>query len=134
MTRHIASEKARANWREILDAVAAGEEIVIERYGRPVAVLSVYPQDQASGVREPSPGYDVNDLSALKEEIAVDVAAHILQIIGPPLTWPEGLALLQKQVADAGGLGFGDDPDAIVEQMRKTRQEIFEADYAHLYR
>ncbi len=47
---------------------------------------------------------------------------------------PEVLALLQKQVADAGGLGFGDDPDAIVEQMRKTRQEIFEADYAHLYR
>lgn len=134
MTRHIASEKARAHWREILDAVAAGEEIVIERYGRPVAVLSAYPQDSASGVREPSPVYDSTDLNALKEEIAVDVAAHILQVIGPPLAWPEGLALLQKQVADAGGLGFGDDPDAIVEQMRKTRQEIFEADYAHLYR
>lgn len=134
MTRHIASEKARAHWREILDAVAAGEEIVIERYGRPVAVLAPYPQDLTPGVREPSPIYDSTDLHALKEEIAVDVAAHILQIIGPPLTWPEGLALLQKQVADAGGLGFGDDPDAIVEQMRKTRQEIFEADYAHLYR
>mgnify|MGYP003382495048 FL=1 len=134
MTRHIASEKARAHWREILDAVAAGEEIVIERYGRPVATLAPYPQDLAPGVREPSPVYDSADLHALKEEIAVDVAAHILQIIGPPLTWPEGLALLQKQVADAGGLGFGDDPDAIVEQMRKTRQEIFEADYAHLYR
>ena len=78
MTRHIASEKARAHWREILDAVAAGEEIVIERYGRPVAVLAPYPQDLTPGVREPSPIYDSTDLHALKEEIAVDVAAHIL--------------------------------------------------------
>ena len=31
MTQRISSEKARANWRELLDSVAGGEEIVIER-------------------------------------------------------------------------------------------------------
>jgi len=61
MTRHIASEKARAHWREILDAVAAGEEIVIERYGRPVAVLSAYSEADSAApnrTREPAPLYD----------------------------------------------------------------------------
>ncbi len=134
MTRHIASEKARANWREILDAVDGGEEIVIERYGRPVAVLVPYHENATARVSEPTPNYDTGTLNALKEEIASDVAARIIEVIGPPLTWSEGLALLQKQIAESGGLGFGDDPDAIVEQMRKTRQEIFEAEYAHLYR
>lgn len=134
MARHIASEKARANWREILDAVDGGEEIVIERYGRPVAVLAPYHENTMARFREPAPGYNTGNLNALKEEIASDVAARILEVIGPPLTWSEGLVLLQKQIAESGGLGFGDDPDAIVEQMRKTRQEIFEAEYAHLYR
>jgi antitoxin (DNA-binding transcriptional repressor) of toxin-antitoxin stability system len=134
MARHISSEKARANWRELLDAVAGGDTVIIERYGRPVAALTPHREESTNSVREPAPGYDVDSLNALKEEIASDVTARILEIMGPPLTWAEGLTLLQKQVAEAGGLGFGDDPEAIVEQMRKTRQEIFEAEYAHLYR
>ena len=47
MTRHLSSEQARAHWRETLDAVAAGERIVIERYGRPVAVLAPYAESPA---------------------------------------------------------------------------------------
>lgn len=133
MTRHISSEKARANWRELLDAVGSGKEIVIERYGQPLAVLAPYHQ-ASPHVAEPAPVYDVDVIESLKREITDDVTARILEAIGPPLTWSEGLALLQKQIADAGGLGFGDDPDAIVEQMRKTRREIFDAEYAHLYR
>lgn len=135
MTQHISSEKARARWREILDSVAAGEEIVIERYGRPVAVIAPYRQETPAGqVREPAPVYDTAALAQLKAEIIAEVLAELEARPPEPLSWREGLALLQKQVSDSGGLGFGDDPEAIVEQMRRTRQEIFEAEYAHLYR
>ncbi|GEM_PF-651226 len=41
---------------------------------------------------------------------------------------------LCDQVQRDGGLKIGNTTEEIVEQMRKTRQEIFEAEYAHLYR
>lgn len=131
MNQHISSEKARAKWRELLDRVAAGEEIVIERYGRPVVVLTPYQAETA--VHEPRPAYAAAR-EQLKAEIVAEVLAEIDAAQWEPISWKEGLAILQKQVADSGGLGFGDDPDAIVEQMRRTRREIFEAEYAHLYR
>lgn len=131
MARHISSEKARAGWRELLDSVAAGEAVVIERYGQPVAILAPFREEAAA--REPGPIYDL-DREQLKAEIVAEVLAEIEAALLEPISFSEGWALLQKQVADSGGLGFGDDPDAIVEQMRRTRQEIFEAEYAHLYR
>lgn len=135
MAQHISSEKARARWREILDRVAAGEEIVIERYGRPVAVIAPWREETPVGqLREPAPVYDTAALAQLKAEIIAEVLAELETRPPEPISWRDGLALLQKQVADSGGLGFGDDPEAIVEQMRRTRQEIFEAEYAHLYR
>mgnify|MGYP003601128910 FL=1 len=117
MTRHISSEKARANWREVLDAVAAGETVVIERYGQPVATLTPY-QEAANvrrEVRESQPVYDASALVQLKAEIVADVLTAIEGRELEPLPWREGLALLQRQIAEAGGLGFGDDPEVIVE-------------------
>jgi prevent-host-death family protein len=137
MTQRIASEKARASWRELLDSVADGQEVIIERYGRPVAMLVPYREKTPAGtgpIREPAPLYDTAMLQQLKAEIVAEVLTEIETSQLEPISWREGLALLQKQVADSGGLGFGDDPDAIVEQTRRTRQEIFEAEYAHLYR
>lgn len=137
MTRHVSSEKARANWREILDAVAGGETIVVERYGQPVATLAPY-EEQATisnaSLRESAPAYDVSALTNLKAEIVAEVMAELAVQRLEPLSWREGLALLQRQIAESGGLGFGDDADAIVEQMRRTRQEVWDAEYAHLYR
>ena len=134
MVQHISSVQTRARWRDILDATAAGEQIVIQRYGRPVAILVPYQSEPTAHVREPGPIYEAESLAALKEEITADVTARILNTIDRPLTWAEGLALIQQQVAAIGGLGFGDNAEAIVEQMRQTRREIFEAEYAHLYR
>ena len=137
MTRHVSSEKARANWREILDAVAGGETIVVERYGQPVATLVPY-EEQATipdaSLREPAPAYDMGALTNLKAEIVAEVMAELVVQKLEPLSWREGLALLQRQIAESGGLGFGDDADTIVEQMRRTRQEVWDAEYAHLYR
>ena len=137
MPRHISSEKARANWREILDAVADGETIVVERYGQPVATMAPYEKHATiadTSLHEPTPAYDVSTLARFKAEIVAEVMAELAVHKREPLSWREGLALLQKQIAESGGLGFGDDPEAIVEQMRRTRQEVWDAEYAHLYR
>ena len=137
MTRRISSEKARANWREILDAVAGGETIVVERYGQPVATLAPYIADAvtASGrVREATPVYDTVALAQFKAEIVAEVLAEIEAQVLEPLAWQEGVTLLQQQIAESGGLGFGDDPEAIVAQVRRTRREIWDEEYAHLYR
>lgn len=132
MARHISSEKARAQWRELLDTVATGEEIIIERYGRPVAVLSPYGEAATAGVREPAPVYDTAAREQLKAEIVAEVLAELEANPPEPLSWAEGLALLHKSMEDSPFAEMT--TDEIVEMTRKTRQEIFEAEYAHLYR
>jgi prevent-host-death family protein len=41
------SKDARARFRDILDDVYAGAEVVVERYGKPMAVVVNYAQWQA---------------------------------------------------------------------------------------
>ncbi len=36
------SNQARQNWRDVMDAAAAGKDVVVTRYGRPVATLVPY--------------------------------------------------------------------------------------------
>ena len=134
MTRHLSSEQARAHWRETLDAVAAGERIVIERYGRPVAVLAPYAESPAGQLREPGPAYDTDTLKQLKAEIVADVLAELEAGQLEPISWREGWADLQASVAAHGGLNVGESTEEIVAHMRRIREEIFEAEYAHLYR
>ena len=134
MTRHLSSEQARAHWRETLDAVAAGERIVIERYGRPVAVLAPYSEGATVQLRESGPTYDTIDREQLKAEIVADVLAEIFPAAAGRKSWSEELDELRASVLAHGGLEFGDDPEAIVEHVRRIREEIFEAEYAHLYR
>ena len=50
-----------------------------------------------------------------------------------PATWQENLQALRQQIQADGGLKISQDPDEMVEQLRQTRYEIFEAEYAHLY-
>lgn len=138
MTQHISSEKARAHWRELLDSVAAGEEIVIERYGRPVAVLAPYRAETttAGAAREPSPVYEYD--AAAREQLKAEIVAQLLEelAITEPArkSWREELDELRASIAAHGGMGFSDDPKVIIEQTRRIRDEIFEAEYAHLYR
>lgn len=41
------SEEARNSWRDMLDHAHTGGEVVIERYGKPMAVMVNYEQWQA---------------------------------------------------------------------------------------
>lgn len=137
MARHISSEKARANWREILDAVADGETIVVERYGRPVATLAPYYAEGAgitAQVREAAVVYHTSTLEQLKAEIISQVVAEMEASLLEPLSWGEGLAEIQRLEKESGSPFANMTTDEIVEKMRETRREIFEAEYAHLYR
>ena len=137
MTRHISSEKARANWRELLDAVGNGEEIVIERYGRPVAVLAPYREtisDGAKQVHEPGPVYDTVTYERLKTEVVAEVMAEMEAAQMEPISWQEGIAELQRSLQESGSPFINMTTDEIVEKMRETRREVFEELYAHLYR
>jgi antitoxin (DNA-binding transcriptional repressor) of toxin-antitoxin stability system len=132
MTRHVSSEKARANWREILDAVAGGETIIVERYGWPVATLAPYHSEGA--VREPAVVYNTDTLEQLKAEIVSRVLAELEANLLEPLPWLEGLAEIQRLERESGSPFAGMTTEEIVERMRETRREITEAEYAHLYR
>jgi prevent-host-death family protein len=47
LTKALSSEQARNQWRDVIDAAVAGENIIIERYGKPTAVMISY-QDFAA--------------------------------------------------------------------------------------
>ena len=172
-TKTISSDQARAKWRELLDTAAAGEPVIIARYGKPVAVLVPY-QDyvQAGVVREETAVYQTDKWAAMKAELAAEIKADLLTQTDirrallqyelqqlrqheldhleaeladvvkiksetEPLDtddWATQIQHLQQLIAETGGEMVGLTKDEIVERMRQTRQEIFEAEYAHLYR
>ncbi|CUS03620.2 protein of unknown function [Candidatus Promineifilum breve] len=134
MVQHISSEQARARWRDILDATAAGEQIVIERYGRPVAILIPYQSEPTAQVREPGPIYDLPTYERMKSEVVAEVLAELEAANLEPISWQEGLADLQRSIAESGSPFTGKSTDEIVEMMRETRREVFEEMYGHLYR
>jgi antitoxin (DNA-binding transcriptional repressor) of toxin-antitoxin stability system len=86
-TKKVSSDQARTGWREMLDAVASGDTIIIERYGKPVAVLSAYQDfeegtpladDEGDMVREKTAVYQSNEWKALKSQLAAEIKADLL--------------------------------------------------------
>jgi prevent-host-death family protein len=130
----ISSDQARAKWRELLDTAVAGDPVIIERYGKPVAVLIPY-QDYAesSVVRERTAVYQTQDWQTLKAELIAEIKAELKTQMGETNFWTSQLAQLRQQIAQTGGPMALQTKDEIVTQLRQTRQEIFEAEYAHLY-
>jgi hypothetical protein len=77
------------------------------------------------------------DLQSLANEEQVDLLemlTHWAALARQRRAWIQGWKELQRLVQQEGGLQTGATKEEIVTQMRKTRQEIFEAEYAHLYR
>ena len=77
------------------------------------------------------------DLQALAEAEHVDLIdmlARFAKLASQHRAWVQGWEELREQIRQAGGLQVGATKDEVVEQMRRTRYAIFEAEYAHLYR
>jgi predicted transcriptional regulator len=47
--------------------------------------------------------------------------------------WLQDLKNLRQQIEDEGGELLDFTQDEVIAQLRQTRQEIFESEYAHLY-
>lgn len=48
--------------------------------------------------------------------------------------WQRDLRQLQKQIHASGGFGLGETKEEVITNLRKIRKEIFEEEYADLYR
>ncbi len=49
-------------------------------------------------------------------------------------TWRQEFYEFQKQVRAAGGFQLGETKEEVIANLREQRRELFEAEYAHLYR
>jgi predicted CopG family antitoxin len=78
-----------------------------------------------------------SELKALAEEehtSLAEVIERLLAVSRQRRAWLRDLAALREQIQRDGGLQIGKTKEAVVERMRETRRQIFEAEYAHLYR
>lgn len=78
-----------------------------------------------------------SELQSLAEEehtSPAEVIERLLAMSRQRRAWLRDLAALREQIQRDGGLRVGNTKEAVVERMRETRRQIFETEYAHLYR
>lgn len=77
---------------------------------------------------------DLESLAAEEQQNLVEVLAHLVKAAGRRRAWLSDVRALREQIRLDGGLDVGRTKEQVVEQLRQTRREIFETQYAHLYR
>lgn len=82
-TIRMSSDEARTKWREVLDTAVAGNQIIIERYGKPVAVIvshADYAQssEKAIIVGEETAVYQTRDWETVKAELLAELKQELL--------------------------------------------------------
>jgi hypothetical protein len=82
----------------------------------------------------PSKLYDELQLLAAEERSdPVEVIGRLVAMASRRRAWLRDLEDLREEIRRDGGLQVGTTQDKVVERLRQTRREIFEAEYAHLY-
>ncbi|MGQ9626823.1 MAG: hypothetical protein ACUVV0_07965 [Anaerolineae bacterium] len=77
---------------------------------------------------------DLQSLAKDEQVDLVEVIAHLVAMAHERRAWLRDLTALREQIRQDGGLQVGMTKDEVVERLRQTRRNIFEAEYAHLYR
>jgi hypothetical protein len=77
---------------------------------------------------------EIESLASAAQSDVISVLGDLVTIARHRRTLGNDWLALCAEVRRTGGLAVGETTEEIVEQMRKTREEIFEAEYAHLYR
>ena len=77
---------------------------------------------------------DLQVLAQAEQKAPDEVIVQLVKTARQQTAWNDELAALRQQITQDGGLNVGATRDEVVENLRRTRQEIFEAEYAHLYR
>jgi hypothetical protein len=62
------------------------------------------------------------------------VIANLVTDATQQKNWLQDLNALCQQIKKDGGLQIGSTKEEVIDQLRQTREEIFETEYAHLYR
>lgn len=76
----------------------------------------------------------LQSLAAEEQTDPVEVVDRLVTAASRHRAWLRDLAALCEQIRQDGGLQAGTSKDEVVERLRQTRRDIFEAEYAHLYR
>ena len=76
----------------------------------------------------------LQDLANLQQSDPVTVMAHLISVAHQRQSWLQNLAALRHDIQQSGGLSVGTSREALIERLRQTRHDLFEAEYAHLYR
>jgi hypothetical protein len=85
-------------------------------------------------VRLPASLYAELESLATEEQIdPVEMIGRLVTVASQHRAWRRDLTALREEIRQAGGLRIGATKDQVVERLRQTRREIFEAEYAHLY-
>lgn len=77
---------------------------------------------------------ELQALAADEQTDLVELISHLLSMASQRRHWLRDLKALQEQIRQDGGLQVGTTKEEVVERLRQTRREIFEAEYAHPYR
>ena len=86
-------------------------------------------------VRLPAGLYSqLKELASEAQTDPVEVIARLVTQAHQRRAWQRDLAALRQQIEQDGGLQTCYTREEVIERVRQTRSEIFEAEYAHLYR
>jgi DNA anti-recombination protein RmuC len=77
---------------------------------------------------------ELQTLAADEQTDPVEVIRRLVAMANQRHAWRRDLTALRDQIREEGGLQIGTTKEEVVERLRQTRREIFEAEYAHLYR
>ena len=92
-------------------------------------------QTQTLTIELPQSFYEMlQSLAADDQTKVADVIARLVEHAYQERAWRANLTALQDRIRQEGGLQVGTTKEAVVAQLRRTREALFEAEYAHLYR
>jgi hypothetical protein len=83
----------------------------------------------------PVSAYDqLQELAVAEQKDPIEVITELIDMAHQRQSWLRELEELRDLIREQGGLQIGTTKEEVIEKLRQTRREIFEAEYAHLYR
>ena len=76
----------------------------------------------------------LQELAAVEQKDPIEVITELIDKAHQRQSWLRELEELRDLIREQGGLQISTNKEEMLEQLRQTRREIFEAEYAHLYR
>jgi hypothetical protein len=75
---------------------------------------------------------EIQSMAAEEQIDPIEVIDRLVTTASQQKSWLRDLNALREQIRQDGGLQIGSSKDEVIEKLRQTRREIFEAEYAHL--